>query len=135
MAFVDTLYEKYYLEFASYSIKNRAIPSIDDGFKPVQRRILHALHEMDDGKYHKVANVVGQTMRYHPHGDLSIFGALVNLANKELFIDRQGNFGNIFTGDEAWRAIAAPARLRARPAVSSPWTPSVARLGPPPARA
>ncbi len=111
MAFVDTLYEKYYLEFASYSIKNRAIPSIDDGFKPVQRRILHALHEMDDGKYHKVANVVGQTMRYHPHGDLSIFGALVNLANKELFIDRQGNFGNIFTGDEASAARYIECRL------------------------
>ena len=111
MAFVDTLYEKYYLEFASYSIKNRAIPSIDDGFKPVQRRILHALHEMDGGKYHKVANVVGQTMRYHPHGDLSIFGALVNLANKELFIDRQGNFGNIFTGDEASAARYIECRL------------------------
>ncbi|MDE2887318.1 MAG: DNA topoisomerase IV subunit A [Gemmatimonadota bacterium] len=111
MAYVDTLYEKYYLEFASYSIKNRAIPGIDDGFKPVQRRILHALHEMDDGKYHKVANVVGQTMRYHPHGDLSIFGALVNLANKELFIDRQGNFGNIFTGDEASAARYIECRL------------------------
>ena len=111
MAYVDTLYEKYYLEFASYSIKNRAIPSIDDGFKPVQRRILHALYEMDDGKYHKVANVVGQTMRYHPHGDLSIFGALVNLANKELFIDRQGNFGNIFTGDEASAARYIECRL------------------------
>lgn len=111
MAYVDTLYEKYYLEFASYSIKNRAIPSIDDGFKPVQRRILHALHEMDDGKYHKVANVVGQTMKYHPHGDLSIFGALVNLANKELFIDRQGNFGNIFTGDEASAARYIECRL------------------------
>ncbi len=111
MAYVDTLYDKYYLEFASYSIKNRAIPSIDDGFKPVQRRILHALHEMDDGKYHKVANVVGQTMRYHPHGDLSIFGALVNLANKELFIDRQGNFGNIFTGDEASAARYIECRL------------------------
>ena len=106
MAYVDTLYEKYYLEFASYSIKNRAIPNIDDGFKPVQRRILHALYEMHDGKYHKVANVVGQTMRYHPHGDLSIFGALVNLANKELFIDRQGNFGNI-DGDNAAATTAA----------------------------
>ena len=111
MAYVDTLYEKYYLEFASYSIKNRAIPNIDDGFKPVQRRILHALYEMHDGKYHKVANIVGQTMRYHPHGDLSIFGALVNLANKELFIDRQGNFGNIFTGDEASAARYIECRL------------------------
>ena len=111
MAYVDTLYDRYYLEFASYSIKNRAIPNIDDGFKPVQRRILHALYEMHDGKYHKVANVVGQTMRYHPHGDLSIFGALVNLANKELFIDRQGNFGNIFTGDEASAARYIECRL------------------------
>ena len=101
MAYLDTLYDKYFLEHASYVIKDRAIPDIDDGLKPVQRRILHTLFEMDDGKYHKVANLVGQTMKYHPHGDLSIIGALVNLANKEMFIDKQGNFGNIFTGDEA----------------------------------
>ncbi|MBT5872125.1 MAG: DNA topoisomerase IV subunit A [Candidatus Latescibacteria bacterium] len=101
MAYADSLYEKYYLEYASYSIKHRAIPAIDDGLKPVQRRILHTLFELDDGKFHKVANVVGQTMRYHPHGDQSIYGALVILANKDLFIDKQGNFGSILTGDEA----------------------------------
>lgn len=92
---------QYYMEYASYVIRERAIPHIDDGLKPVQRRILHALYEMDDGKFHKVANVVGDTMKYHPHGDTSISDALVNLANKEYFIEKQGNFGNIFTGDIA----------------------------------
>ena len=101
MAYIDTLFDRYYMEHASYVIKDRAIPNIDDGLKPVQRRILHALKEQDDGKFHKVANVVGQTMKYHPHGDLSINGALVNLANKDLLIEKQGNFGNILTGDSA----------------------------------
>jgi topoisomerase IV subunit A len=101
MAYIDTLFDRYYMEHASYVIKDRAIPNIDDGLKPVQRRILHALKEQDDGKFHKVANIVGQTMKYHPHGDQSINGALVNLANKDLLIEKQGNFGNIFTGDEA----------------------------------
>ncbi len=101
MAYVNTLFNTNFLEYASYVIKDRAIPHIDDGLKPVQRRILHSLLEMDDGKFHKVANVVGHCMKYHPHGDASIYSALVVLANKELFIDRQGNFGNIFTGDEA----------------------------------
>ena len=101
MAYIDSLYNEYFLEYASYYIKDRAIPHVADGFKPVQRRILHALHRIDDGKFHKVANVVGQTMQYHPHGDQSIYGALVVLANKDLFIEKQGNFGNIFTGDEA----------------------------------
>ena len=101
MAFVKKLYDTNYLEYASYVIKDRAIPHIDDGLKPVQRRILHTLWEMDDGKFHKVANAVGQCMRYHPHGDASIGEALVALSNKELFIDKQGNFGNIFTGDPA----------------------------------
>ncbi|MCL2218971.1 MAG: DNA topoisomerase IV subunit A [Chitinispirillia bacterium] len=99
MAFVKNLYNTNFLEYASYVIKDRAIPHVDDGLKPVQRRILHTLYEVDDGKFHKVANVVGQCMRYHPHGDASIGDALVTIANKELFIDRQGNFGNIFTGD------------------------------------
>ncbi|HOT63762.1 MAG TPA: DNA topoisomerase IV subunit A, partial [Treponemataceae bacterium] len=85
----------------SYVIRDRAIPDLEDGLKPVQRRILHTLFEIDDGKFHKVANVVGQCMKYHPHGDASIGDALVVLANKELFIDRQGNFGNILTGDQA----------------------------------
>jgi len=101
MAFVNNLYNTNFLEYASYVIKDRAIPHVDDGLKPVQRRILHTLFEVDDGKFHKVANVVGQCMKYHPHGDASIGDALVALANKDLFIDKQGNFGNIFTGDPA----------------------------------
>jgi topoisomerase-4 subunit A len=101
MAYIKKIFNDNYLYYASYVIKDRAIPDIEDGLKPVQRRILHCLFEMDDGKYHKVANVVGQCMKYHPHGDQSIYSALVVLANKELFIDKQGNFGNISTGDEA----------------------------------
>ncbi|MBR6199860.1 MAG: DNA topoisomerase IV subunit A [Spirochaetales bacterium] len=90
-----------FIEYASYVIKDRAIPDIDDGLKPVQRRILHSMDEMDDGKFNKVANVIGNTMKYHPHGDQSIGGSLVVLANKDYFIEKQGNFGNIFTGDDA----------------------------------
>ncbi len=90
-----------FIEYASYVIKERAIPHLDDGLKPVQRRILHTMWEMDDGKFNKVANVVGRSMQYHPHGDASIYSALVVLANKEYFIDKQGNFGNILTGDGA----------------------------------
>ena len=101
MAYVDTLFNENFLEYASYVIKDRAIPHLDDGLKPVQRRILHSLLEMDDGKFHKVANVVGHSMQYHPHGDASIYSALVVLANKDLFIEKQGNFGNVLTGDEA----------------------------------
>ena len=101
MAYVKKLFEQNYLYYASYVIKDRAIPDIADGLKPVQRRILHTLFELDDGKFHKVANVVGSCMKYHPHGDQSIYSALVVLANKELFIDKQGNFGNLYTGDEA----------------------------------
>ncbi|MDR1626104.1 MAG: DNA topoisomerase IV subunit A [Spirochaetia bacterium] len=101
MAYVAKLYETNFLEYASYVIKDRAIPHLDDGLKPVQRRILHSLFEKDDGKFTKVANVVGHCMQYHPHGDASIYEALVVLANKEILIDRQGNFGNIFTGDPA----------------------------------
>ena len=111
MAYIDALYEKNFLEYASYVIKDRAIPNLEDGLKPVQRRILHALYEMDDGKFHKVANVVGQTMKFHPHGDMSIYSALVVLGNKELFIDKQGNFGNTFTGDEASAARYIECRL------------------------
>ncbi|MDR0383238.1 MAG: DNA topoisomerase IV subunit A [Spirochaetaceae bacterium] len=99
MAYIKSIFEKNFLEYASYVIRDRAIPELDDGLKPVQRRILHSLFEMDDGKFHKVANVVGHCMKYHPHGDASIGDALVTLANKELFIDKQGNFGNILTGD------------------------------------
>jgi topoisomerase-4 subunit A len=101
MAYVKNLFDRNFLEYASYVIKDRAIPDLEDGLKPVQRRILHTLFEKDDGKFHKVANIVGECMKYHPHGDASIGPALVVLANKDLFIDRQGNFGNIYTGDEA----------------------------------
>lgn len=101
MAYVKHIFDKNFLEYASYVIKDRAIPDLEDGLKPVQRRIMHTLFEMDDGKFHKVANVVGQVMKYHPHGDASIAGALVVLANKEIFIEKQGNFGNIYTGDGA----------------------------------
>jgi topoisomerase-4 subunit A len=113
MAYVKKLFDFNYIHYASYVIKDRAIPDIEDGLKPVQRRILHSLFEMDDGKFHKVANVVGHCMKYHPHGDQSIYSALVVLANKELFIDKQGNFGNIATGDEA--SAARYIECRARP--------------------
>jgi len=111
MSYVETLYKQNFLEYASYVIKDRAIPDIRDGFKPVQRRILHSLFEMDDGKFHKVANVVGNCMKYHPHGDASIYSALVVLANKEVFIEKQGNFGNVFTGDSASAARYIECRL------------------------
>jgi topoisomerase-4 subunit A len=101
MAHAESIFKENFLEYASYVIKDRAIPDIVDGLKPVQRRILHSLFEIDDGKFHKVANVVGHCMKYHPHGDASIGDALVNLANTDLFIDKQGNFGNIMTGDPA----------------------------------
>ena len=99
-----------FLQFASYAICDRAIPTVEDGLKPVQRRILHTLSEMDDGRFVKVATVVGRTMFYHPHGDQSIYGALVNLANKRYLIEGQGNFGNIYTGDQA----AAPRYIECR---------------------
>lgn len=111
MSYVKKLYEHNFIEYASYVIKDRAIPDIRDGFKPVQRRILHSLFEMDDGKFHKVANVVGNCMKYHPHGDASIYSALVVLANKEVFIEKQGNFGNVFTGDVASAARYIECRL------------------------
>ena len=105
------LFDTNFLEYTSYVIKERAIPSIEDGLKPVQRRILQTLYNMDDGRFHKVANVVGETMKLHPHGDASIFSALVNLANKGFLIDRQGNFGNIYTGDQASAARYIECRL------------------------
>lgn len=110
-SYLRRLMEQNFIEYASYVIKERAIPDVDDGLKPVQRRILWSLHRMDDGKFHKVANVIGHTMQYHPHGDASIGGALVVLANKEYFIDKQGNFGNIFTGDDASAARYIECRL------------------------
>ena len=105
------LFDQNFMEYTSYVIKERAIPDMSDGLKPVQRRILQTLYNMDDGRFQKVANVVGETMKLHPHGDASIFAALVNLANKDLLIDRQGNFGNIFTGDNASAARYIECRL------------------------
>ncbi len=105
------LFDRNFLEYTSYVIRDRAIPSIEDGLKPVQRRILQTLMNMEDGRFHKVANVVGESMKLHPHGDASIFAALVNLANKTYLIDRQGNFGNIFTGDQASAARYIECRL------------------------
>ncbi len=95
------LFDENFLDYTSYVIRERAIPDLADGLKPVQRRILQTLFNMDDGRFHKVANVVGDYMKLHPHGDASIFAALINLANKEYLIERQGNYGNIFTGDQA----------------------------------
>ncbi len=111
MAYIKQIYDRNWVEYSSYYIKERAIPHLDDGLKPVQRRILHTLHELDDERFHKVANVVGQTMKYHPHGDASIYSALVVLANKDLAIDKQGNFGNIYTGDMASAARYIECRL------------------------
>ncbi|MEN8135793.1 MAG: DNA topoisomerase IV subunit A [Thermodesulfobacteriota bacterium] len=108
---LHTLFDRNFLDYTSYVIRERAIPDISDGLKPVQRRILQTLHNMDDGRFHKVANVVGDCMKLHPHGDASIFAALVNLANKEFLIERQGNFGNIFTGDKASAARYIECRL------------------------
>jgi len=105
------MFDANFLDYTSYVIRERAIPDVDDGLKPVQRRILQTLHNMDDGRFHKVANVVGETMKLHPHGDQSIFAALVNLANKNFLIERQGNFGNIFTGDQASAARYIECRL------------------------
>ncbi|MGA0768700.1 MAG: DNA gyrase subunit A, partial [bacterium] len=111
MSDLKPLLDKNFLEYASYVIKERAIPDVEDGLKPVQRRILHTMYRMDDGKFNKVANVVGETMKLHPHGDASIGQALVVLANKEYFIEKQGNFGNIFTGDPPSAARYIEARL------------------------
>src|SRR5664280_1015153 len=106
-------YRTWFLDYASYVILDRAVPHIDDGLKPVQRRILHTLWEMDDGRFHKVANVVGATMRFHPHGDASIGAALVGMAQRGLLIEPQGNFGNVLTGDGAAAARYIEARLTA----------------------
>ena len=107
---LDGMYQKWFLDYASYVILERAVPYVDDGLKPVQRRILHSMREMDDGRYNKVANIIGNTMKYHPHGDASIGDALVQLGQKDLLVDCQGNWGNILTGDGA----AAPRYIEAR---------------------
>ncbi|MDX2195092.1 MAG: DNA gyrase/topoisomerase IV subunit A [Cytophagales bacterium] len=107
---VNGLYENWYLDYASYVILERAVPAIEDGLKPVQRRILHAMNELEDGRYNKVANIIGSAMQYHPHGDASIGDAIVALGQKELLIDTQGNWGDVRTGDRA----AAPRYIEAR---------------------
>jgi topoisomerase-4 subunit A len=107
---IKGMFENWFLDYASYVILERAVPAIEDGLKPVQRRILHSMNELDDGRFNKVANIVGNTMKYHPHGDASIGDALVQMAQKDLLIETQGNFGNILTGDSA----AAPRYIEAR---------------------
>lgn len=108
---LSEMYQDWFLDYASYVILERAVPEITDGLKPVQRRILHAMKDLDDGRYNKVANIIGHTMKYHPHGDASIGDALVQLGQKDLLVDTQGNWGNILTGDSA----AAPRYIEARP--------------------
>ncbi|MES1218649.1 MAG: DNA gyrase subunit A, partial [Bacteroidota bacterium] len=104
-------YKTWFLDYASYVILERAVPAIEDGLKPVQRRILHAMKEMDDGRFNKVANIIGQAMQYHPHGDVSIGDALVNVGQKDLLVDTQGNWGDIRTGDDAAAFRYIEARL------------------------
>ena len=108
---VTGMYKDWFLDYASYVILERAVPAIEDGFKPVQRRIMHSLKELDDGRYNKVANVVGHTMQYHPHGDASIGDAMVQIGQRELLIDCQGNWGNILTGVSAAASRYIEARL------------------------
>ncbi len=108
---VTGMYKEWFLDYASYVILERAVPSIEDGFKPVQRRIMHSMKDLDDGRYNKVANIVGHTMQYHPHGDASIADAMVQMGQKELLIDMQGNWGNILTGDGAAASRYIEARL------------------------
>ncbi|MFV0506476.1 MAG: DNA gyrase/topoisomerase IV subunit A [Bacteroidales bacterium] len=108
--YITGMYRTWFLDYASYVILERAVPYLNDGLKPVQRRILHAMKEMDDGRFNKVANIIGQTMQYHPHGDASIGDALVQIGQKELLVEAQGNWGNVFTGDGA----AAPRYIEAR---------------------
>ena len=107
---VTGMYKDWFLDYASYVILERAVPAVEDGFKPVQRRIMHSMKDLDDGRYNKVANIVGHTMQYHPHGDASIGDAMVQVGQKELLIDMQGNWGNVYTGDRA----AAPRYIEAR---------------------
>ena len=109
-ASLGSMYSDYFLDYASYVILERAVPHLGDGLKPVQRRILHAMYEMEDGRYNKVANIVGDTMKYHPHGDSAIGEAIVQIGQKDLLIDTQGNWGNTLTGDPA----AAPRYIEAR---------------------
>jgi topoisomerase IV subunit A len=111
VTYLTGMYQEYFLDYASYVILERAVPDIKDGLKPVQRRILHSMNDMHDGRYHKVANIIGHTMQYHPHGDAAIGDALVNLGQKDLLIDTQGNWGDIRTGDSAAASRYIEARL------------------------
>ncbi|MGB0884671.1 MAG: DNA gyrase subunit A, partial [Flavobacteriales bacterium] len=108
---VSGFFKDWFTDYASYVILERAVPALEDGMKPVHRRILHSMKEMDDGRYHKVANIIGNTMKYHPHGDASIGDALVHVGQKNLLIDTQGNWGNIYTGDRAAAARYIEAKL------------------------
>ena len=108
---VTGMYKDWFLDYASYVILERAIPDIFDGLKPVQRRILHSMKELDDGRFNKVANIVGNTMQFHPHGDASISDAIVQIGQKDLLIETQGNWGNILTGDRAAASRYIEARL------------------------
>ena len=110
---LGAMYSDYFLDYASYVIMERAVPHLADGLKPVQRRILHAMRQMEDGRYNKVANIVGDTMKYHPHGNTAIEDALVGLGQKNLLVDTQGNWGNILTGDPAAAGRYIEARLTA----------------------
>src|SRR5436853_3027621 len=107
---LNGLYENWFLDYASYVILDRAVPHINDGLKPVQRRIMHSLKEMDDGRFNKVANVIGNAMQFHPHGDAAIGEAIVNMGQKDLLFDTQGNWGDVRTGDGA----AAPRYIEVR---------------------
>ena len=108
---LNGMYEDYFIDYASYVILERAVPHITDGLKPVQRRIMHSMKRMDDGRFNKVANIIGNTMQYHPHGDASIGDALVQVGQKELLVDTQGNWGNIYTGDGAAASRYIESRL------------------------
>ena len=108
---VGGMYKEWFLDYASYVILERAVPDLMDGLKPVQRRILHSMNTLEDGRYNKVANIVGTTMQFHPHGDASISDAIIQLGQKDLLIDMQGNWGNIYTGDKAAASRYIEARL------------------------
>ena len=108
---ITGMYKDWFLDYASYVILERAVPSVEDGFKPVQRRIMQSMKDLDDGRYNKVANIVGHTMQYHPHGDASIADAMVQIGQKDLLIDTQGNWGNVLTGDRAAASRYIEARL------------------------
>ena len=108
---ISGMYKDWFIDYASYVILERAVPSVEDGLKPVQRRILHSMKDLDDGRFNKVANIVGHTMQYHPHGDASISDAIVQIGQKDLLIDTQGNWGNLLTGDSAAASRYIEARL------------------------